>query len=554
MVEGVLGRAAPARTGGGALVIAGASLGTLFEWYDFFLYGALASDVARHFFAAVDERTGFIFALAAFGAGFIARPFGALMFGRVGDRVGRKTTFLVTMTIMGASTFLVGLLPDYAKIGVAAPILLVSLRVLQGLAIGGEYGGAAIYVGEHAPAHSRGLHTSWINTMATGGLLTALLVIVAFRLGLSQNAFGDWGWRAPFLVSAALLAVSVWVRMKLGESPMFRRMKAEGGLSRAPFSEAFGRWSNVKLVLAAMFGPVIGQAVIWYSAGFYALFFLQRVLKVADLEADLLITAGLALAAPTYPLGGWLSDRIGRRPVMITGCALGAAAVLPLFHALTWAANPALAEAQRSAPVVVIADPAACSLQFDPVGANHFDTTGCDIAKAYLSKAGVSYHSLPAAAGGAGQVRIGPRVLDLPNPRGLAGPARKAAISAFAAEAKAALAAVGYPAAADPARIDAVRVVLIVMALVSIAALIYGPMAACLVELFPTRIRYTSLSAPYHIGAGWVGGLMPAAAFAIVTANGDIYAGLWYPVLFVALSFVVCLAFLPETCGQPMED
>ena len=553
MVEGVLERAAPTQADGMALVVAGASLGTLFEWYDFLLYGSMAGDIARHFFAAVDERAAFGFALAAFAAGFIARPFGALVFGRVGDLVGRKNTFLATMIIMGLSTFVVGLLPDYAVIGVAAPIVLVALRVLQGLAVGGEYGGAVIYIGEHSPPDRRGLNTSWVNIMATLGLLTCLLVIVGFRLRMGEAQFAAWGWRLPFLVSAALLGVSLWIRLRLAESPVFRRMKAEDALSRAPYAEAFGRWRNVKLMLAALFGPVSGQAVIWYTGGFYVLFFLQRVLKVGDLQTDVLLIIALALAAPSYVLAGWLSDKIGRRPVIIAGCALGAVAVFPLFHALTWAANPALAQAQRTAPVSVYADPGACSVQFDPVGANRFDTTGCDIAKAFLSRSGVSYHSVSLPTGSVASVRIGAHVLAAPDPHGLGAPARKASIAAFAAEAKAALAAVGYPAAADPARVDSLRVILIVMALVSIAALIYGPTAAVLTELFPARIRYTSISVPYHIGAGWIGGLMPATAFAIVTGAGDIYAGLWYPVGFVALSLVVSLVFLPETRGRALE-
>ncbi len=553
MVEDVLGRVAPTRLNSAPLVIAGASLGTLFEWYDFFLYGALATYIAGHFFAAVDERTGFIFALAAFGAGFIARPFGALVFGRIGDLVGRKNTFLVTMTIMGLSTFLVGLLPGYDKIGIAAPIVLVSLRILQGLAIGGEYGGAVVYVAEHAPPDQRGFHTSWINAMATGGLITSLLVVIAFRLRLSTDDFAAWGWRLPFLVSAVLLAVSLWIRLKLNESPMFRRMKAENAGSQAPFTEAFGRWSNVRLMLAAMFGPIIGQAVVWYAAGFYALFFLTRVLKVAELQTDLLMITALVLATPAYLLAGWLCDQIGRKPVMVAGCALGAAALFPLFHALTQAANPALAMAQRTAPVVVYADPRVCSVQFDPVGANPFDASDCDVAKAFLSRAGISYRSAGLPAGGHAAIQIGGRLLVPPAPRALDTAARKAQIAAFSLRAKAALTAAGYPAAANPARVDGVRIVAIIVALVCMAALIYAPMGAMLVELFPCRIRYTSLSAPYHFGAGWVGGLMPASAFAIVTANGDIYAGLWYPVCFATISLVTCLFFLPETRGRSIE-
>jgi hypothetical protein len=472
------------------------------------------------------------------------------VFGRVGDLMGRKNTFLVTMTLMGASTFLVGLLPDYAAIGVAAPVTLVALRIVQGLAIGGEYGGAVVYIGEHARPERRGLATSWVNIMATGGLLTSLLVIVAFRTRMSEAVFAAGGWRGPFLVSAALLAISLWVRLRLNESPVFRRMKDDAALSQAPYAEAFGRWENVRLMLTALFGPVSGQAVIWYAGGFYVLFFLQRVLRVADLQTDLLMIAGLALAAPSYVLAGWLSDLVGRKPVILAGCVLGALATIPLFHALTFAANPALAEAQARAPVVVYASPGTCSVQFDPVGSSRFDSSACDIAKAFLSKAGVSYASRSLPPGAKAKVRIGAQAITAPDPGGLDPAGRKAQVAAFAAQAKAALTAAGYPSQADPARIDRPRVVLIVIALVSIAALIYGPTAAILTELFPAKIRYTSISVPYHIGAGWIGGLMPATAFAIVAGAGDIYAGLWYPVGFVTLSLIVCLLFLPETRGR----
>jgi MFS family permease len=535
------------------LVIAGASLGTLFEWYDFFLYGALASQIARHFFAGVDERTGFAFALMAFAAGFIVRPFGALVFGRIGDRVGRKNTFLVTMTIMGLSTFLVGLLPGFETIGVFAPILLVALRLLQGLAIGGEYGGAAIYVAEHAPADRRAFHTSWINAMATGGLITSLLVIISFRLLLSEGDFQAWGWRLPFLISCVLLGISLWIRLKLGESPVFRRMQAENTISKAPLSEAFLHWQNLKLVLVALFGSIAGSSTIWYTAQFYALFFLQRILKVDELQTNILMVIALAIATPSFLLIGWLSDRFGRKPFMIAGCAIAAIVVFPLFHALTRAANPALAEAQRSAPVVVYADPGACSFQFDPVGANHFDTSDCDVAKSFLTRAGVSYRTVGLAPGARAEIHIGRRVLRAPDPRGLAAEPREKTIAAFKDEAKAALTAVGYPAAADPARVDAPRVIAIVVVLVVLAAMTYAPAAAFLVELFPARIRYTSLSFPYHLGTGWIGGLLPATAFAIVTATGNIYSGLWYPVVFCTLTAVIGTLFMPETRGREIR-
>jgi hypothetical protein len=552
MVEQTAGRLPAASTDRPALVIVGASLGTLFEWYDFFLYGSLAVHIARHFFVGVDERAAFTFALIAFAVGFIARPFGALVFGRIGDLVGRKNTFLVTMTIMGLSTFLVGLLPGYATIGVAAPILLVGLRLLQGLAIGGEYGGAAIYVAEHAPADRRAVNTSWINAMATCGLIISLLVIIGARLLLNEADFQAWGWRAPFLLSVVLLAISLWVRLKLGESPVFRQMKAEKTISKAPLSEAFLKWGNLKLVLTALFGVIVGSTTIWYTAQFYTLFFLQRILKLDDLSTNLLMALALAIAAPSFLFLGWLSERIGRKPIMVAGCAIAAATIFPLFHGLTWAANPALAAAQASAPVVVYADPATCSFQFDPLGTNRFEGSDCDIAKAYLSRAGVSYQTVRLAAGGRTEVHVGPRVVQPPNPRGLSPEERIRAIAGFKAEAKAALSAVGYPDAADPARVDAPAVVAIVAFLVVLAAMTYAPAAAFLVELFPARIRYTSLSFPYHLGSGWIGGLLPATAFAIVTASGGIYSGLWYPVLFASLSTVVGLIFLPETRGRPI--
>jgi MFS family permease len=541
------------KTGGkGILVIAGASLGTLFEWYDFFLYGSLASYIAQHFFSAVEERTAFLFALAAFAAGFIVRPFGALVFGRIGDMVGRKNTFLVTMTIMGLATFLVGCLPGYETLGIAAPIALVALRLLQGLAVGGEYGGAAIYVAEHAKPGRRAFDTSWINLMATCGLFVSLAVIIALRTSMSKADFQAWGWRAPFLVSVLLLGLSLWVRLKLEESPVFRKMKAENNVAKAPWSEAFGRWSNLKWVLVAL-AAVIGNTVIWYTAQFYALFFLQRVLKLDDLVAYQLVALALLASMPLFPLIGWLSDRLGRKPFVVAGCVLGAIFVFPLFHELTRAANPALAAASASAPVSVHADPARCSVQFDPVGANKFDTTDCDIAKAFLSRAGVSYASVDLPAGGRAEVHVGGRVIPAPDPRGLAPEARAKGIAGFGEATRGALSEVGYPLAADPAHTDRIRVILIVVTLVLFAALAYAPGAAFMTELFPARVRYTSLSLPYHLGSGWFGGLLPATAFAIVAASGDIYAGLWYPVSFAAAGAVIAILFLPETRGRPIQ-
>ncbi len=534
------------------LVIAGAALGTLFEWYDFFLYGSLATYIAAHFFSGVDERTGFTLALAAFAAGFIARPFGALAFGRIGDIVGRKNTFLVTMTIMGAATFAVGLLPGRDTLGVAAPILLVVLRLLQGLAVGGEYGGAAIYVAEHAPPDRRARDTAWINGMGSAGLITSLLVIMACRLALPEAAFKAWGWRLPFLLSALLLAISLWIRLRLEESPVFARMKAEAGASRAPLSEVFGRWTNLRKVLALLLGACAGSTCVWYTAQFYSLFFLQRVLKVGDLQAYGLIALSLVVAVPAYVTLGWLADKVGRKGVILAGSALAAALIFPAFHGLTWAANPALAAAQAKAPVTVLADPATCSFQFDPVGGNRFDRSGCDIAKAFLSRAGIGYRSedRPDVVS---QVRVGGAALASPDPAAPTAEARKAAAEAFAGQAKALLAAAGYPDAADPARVNAPEVIAIVFGLIVLAGATYAPIAAMGVELFPTRIRYTALSFPYHLGSGWVGGLLPATAFAIVAANGDLYAGLWYPVIICTVSVLIGLFALPETKGRPIE-
>lgn len=535
------------------LVIGASSLGTMFEWYDFFLYGALATHIARHFFSGVNETTAFIFALAAFAAGFLVRPLGALVFGRIGDIVGRKNTFLATMALMGVSTFVVGLLPGYAQIGVAAPIILIILRLLQGLAIGGEYGGAAIYVAEHAPADRRGLHTSWIQTTAAAGLLLSLVIIMASRSALSPEAFADWGWRIPFLISIFLLGISLWIRMKLNESPVFQKMKEEATTSKAPFAEAFGRWPNLRLVLIALFGCIAGQAVTFYTGTFYALYFLERNLKVDGFTANLLIAVALALAAPLYVFFGWLSDRIGRKPIMIAGLAAATLLYFPLFKLLTAAANPELARAQAAAPVAIVADPNDCSVQFDPVGRNRFDKKSCDIAKAFLTRGSVSYENAAAPAGTIATLRIGERTIMAPNPAGLSSEARAAAIAAFQTEAQEALADVGYPKSAAPAGVSAPAVIAIVIVLMTITAMCYGPMAAYLVELFPARIRYTSMSLPYHIGNGWFGGFLPTTAFAIVAATGDVYAGLWYPVIIAGATLIIGVFVLPETHGKTLS-
>ena len=540
-------------TGNEKMVIAASSLGTVFEWYDFYLYGLLATFISAKFFSGVNETTGFILALAAFAAGFAVRPFGALVFGRVGDLVGRKYTFLVTMAIMGLSTFAVGLLPSYATIGVAAPVILVSLRLLQGLALGGEYGGAATYVAEHAPEGKRGLYTSWIQTTATLGLFAALLVVIGVRFTIGEEAFADWGWRVPFLLSILLLIVSMWIRLQLSESPVFQKMKDEGTTSKAPLTEAFARWGNLRWVIIALFGAVAGQAVVWYTGQFYALFFLEKTLKVDGATTNILTAIALALATPFFVFFGWLSDRIGRKPIILTGCAIAALAYFPLFSALTVAANPALARAQAASPVQVVAHDGECSVQFDPVGKNRFDAKSCDIAKAFLAKGGISYDNVEAPAGTIASVRIGGQTIMAPDPARVSGVERKAAIEAFQGEARAALDAAGYPAAAEDAAIDKPMVVLILFALVLLVTMVYGPIAAMLVELLPSRIRYTSMSLPYHIGNGWFGGFLPTVVFAMVAATGNIYYGLWYPIVVASLTVVIGLIALPETFRRNID-
>ncbi|HYN45363.1 MAG TPA: MFS transporter, partial [Allosphingosinicella sp.] len=471
----------------------------------------------------------------------------AILFGRIGDLVGRKYTFLVTMGIMGLSTFAVGLLPSYAAAGVAAPVLLVALRLAQGLALGGEYGGAATYVAEHAPAGRRGLYTSFIQTTATLGLFLALIVVISLRTWLGEAAFAAWGWRLPFLLSILLLAVSLWIRMKLEESPVFARMKEQGKGSKAPLTEAFARWSNLKLVLIALFGAVAGQAVVWYAGQFYALFFLERTLRVDGATANILIAIALALATPFFILFGWLSDKIGRKKIILAGCALAALTYFPLFEALSKAANPALHAATASAPVRVAADPADCSVQFDPIGRNKFDARSCDVVKAFLARSGVSYADVAAPPGAGARLEVGSTFIAAP-----AGGAE--AIAAFQAEARAALTQAGYPERAEPAQVNKPLVVLILFVLVLYVTMVYGPIAALLVELFPTRIRYSSMSLPYHIGNGWFGGFLPTTAFAMVAATGDIYYGLWYPILVAGVTVVVGLVFLPETYRRKLED
>jgi len=535
------------------LVITASSLGTVFEWYDFYLYGLLATFISKVFFAGVNETTGFILALGAFAAGFAVRPFGALVFGRLGDLVGRKYTFLVTMGLMGISTFAVGLLPGYETIGIASPIILVALRILQGLALGGEYGGAATYVAEHAPDNKRGLYTSFIQITATFGLFAALLVVLGVRTGMGEDTFSGWGWRVPFLLSSILLGVSMWIRMQLNESPVYQKMKEEGKGSKSPIKDSFGNWGNLKFVLIALFGAVAGQAVVWYTGQFYAMFYLEKILKVDGATTNYLIAIALALGTPFFVFFGWLSDRIGRKYLILGGCALAALTYFPAFHTLSEAANPALAKASVSAPVVVTANDAECSFQFDPIGKNKFDSTSCDIAKAFLAKSGINYTNAAAPAGTIASVSIGGKVLNAPNPAQVSGEDRAAAITAYQDQVKATLAEAGYPAAADTDGMDKVTVVAVLFYLVLLVTMVYGPIAAMLVELFPSNIRYTSMSLPYHLGNGWFGGFLPTTAFAMVAATGDIYYGLWYPVVIAVMTVVIGLLFLPETFRRSID-
>ena len=562
-------------------VIFASSLGTVFEWYDFYLYGSLAAIIAKQFFSGLDEGSAFIFALLAFAAGFIVRPFGAIFFGRLGDMIGRKYTFLVTILIMGASTFLVGILPNYASWGAAAPIILIALRLLQGLALGGEYGGAATYVAEHAPHGKRGAFTSWIQTTATLGLFLSLMVILGTRTAIGEEAFADWGWRVPFLVSILLLAVSVYIRLSMNESPAFAKMKAEGKTSKAPLSESFGEWKNLKIVILALVGLTAGQAVVWYSGQFYALFFLTQALKVDGPTANIMVAISLIIGTPFFIIFGALSDKIGRKPIILAGCFLAAVTYFPVFTALTKAANPDLAAAQAVAKVTVTADPAECSFQFNPTGTKKF-TSSCDIAKQKLASASVSYDNIVAPAGQAAVIKVGEtEVTTVVTPEDIA--AAKAAAQAklealnaadpkdpkaiaaatasvkalssektakdatFTGKLSAALKAAGYPAKADMAKFDKVSVIIILTYLVILVTMVYGPIAAMLVEMFPTRIRYTSMSLPYHIGNGWFGGLLPTTAFAIVAQTGNMYNGLWYPIIIAGATVVIGGLFIKET-------
>jgi len=526
-------------------VIIASSVGTIFEWYDFYLAGSLAANIAANFFAGVNPTAAFIFTLLGFAAGFAVRPFGALFFGSLGDLIGRKYTFLVTMTLMGIATFVVGLLPGYASIGIAAPILFIACRLLQGLALGGEYGGAATYVAEHSPQGRRGFYTSWIQTTATVGLFLSLLVILALRLSLTPEQFAAWGWRVPFLVSILLLAVSIWIRLQLQESPAFQRMKAEGKGSKTPLREAFGVWKNAKIALIALFGGTAGQAAVWYTGQFYALFFLTQTLKLDGTTSNIVIAVALAIGTPFFIFFGWLSDKIGRKPIILAGCALAMVTYFPLFHALTNAVNPALNAAIEKSPVTVIADPNECSFQFNPTGTASF-TSSCDIAKSFLARNSVNYGNQAAPAGTPAQIKIGDKVVTSFD-KAKAGAEGAAKERAFNTEATAAIRAAGYPATADPKQVNMTMVIVILTILVIYVTMVYGPIAALLVELFPTRIRYSGMSLPYHIGNGWFGGFLPPTAFAIVAATGNIYSGLWYPIVVAGMTLVIGLLFMPET-------
>lgn len=604
-------------TGEEKKVIFASSLGTVFEWYDFYLYGSLAIYIGANFFSQYPETTRNIFALLAFAAGFLVRPFGALVFGRLGDLVGRKYTFLVTILIMGFSTFLVGVLPNASQIGIAAPIILIILRMLQGLALGGEYGGAATYVAEHAPNGRRGYYTSWIQTTATLGLFLSLMVILGVQFAVGREAFADWGWRIPFLLSVILLGVSVWIRLKMSESPAFKKMKEEGKTSKAPLSEAFGQWKNAKIAIIALVGAVIGQAVVWYTGQFYALFFLQSILKVDGQSANIMVACALLLGTGFFVLFGWLSDKIGRKPIIMAGLVLAMLTYFPLFKALTWAGNPALAQAQASVRATVTAAPGDCRFQFNPTGTAKF-TTSCDIATSFLTRNSVPYDVVEGPAGQPATVKIGEKTITSYD-AAAAGANAAANDRAFQKQINMALQEGGYPLVrgaaqvpaakldafvaanpelalnadtvratpaktvpaeklvadklmtapelngatemavytvagggafamvADPAAVNWIAIIAVLTVLVIYVTMVYGPIAALLVEMFPTRIRYSGMSLPYHIGNGWFGGLLPATAFAMSAAKGDIYYGLWYPIIFAGITLVVGLLFLPET-------
>lgn len=550
-MSAVQAAAAPAGVGSRqmTLVLVASSAGTVFEWYDFFIFGSLAAIIAAHFYSGAGAAQGYVLALLTFAAGFAVRPLGALVFGRFGDRRGRKRAFLITITLMGLATVGVGLLPDYSAIGATAPFVLLAMRLVQGFAIGGEYGGAAIYVAEHAESSRRGAATGWIQTAAAIGLLLALVVILACRTLFGEDVFRAWAWRIPFVLSAGLLAISLWIRLKLDESPLFRRIQKEGTQSKAPLAESFLRRGNLNVVLIALFGLLMGQGVVWYTAFFYTQFFLEGVVKVAPAEVNLLIMAVTVASAFLHQFFAWLSDRTGRKPVMLLGLALAAASFLPGFQWLAQSANPALVAAAARAPVTVIAAPGDCSVQFDLIGKAEF-ATSCDLAKGALASAGVPYRNRSAPAGTRARILVGGRTVESPDGRTLGAVALRAAKTRFAQQLKDALSTAGYPAKADLARLNVPRTLGLLLIFIIAASALYGPQAAALVELFPTRIRYSALSLPYHVGVGWFGGFLPVTSYAIVVATGDIYAGLWYPTIVAGIGFFVALFLLPETCRR----
>ena len=533
-------------------VIAASSAGTAFEWYDFFIFGSLALTIQKVFFAGLNPTAGLIAALGLFAAGFAFRPLGAIIFGVIGDRLGRKGAFLATVSLMGGATFLIGVLPTYATAGILSPILLILLRILQGIALGGEYGGAAIYVAEHSPNDRRGFTTGWIQVTASIGLIAGLLVILATRTAVGEAAFLDWGWRVPFLISVVLLVISVWLRFRLSESPAFAKLKEEGAVTTAPLRESFARWDILKRVLIAFFGIMLAQGAVWYLSFFYIQVFLTKSLGVPEATKDALMLGVTVASAPLYVFFGWLSDRVGRKPVMLGGMLLALAAYYPGFHAIAGAANPALVEAQRRTPVIVYTDPATCSVQFDPIGTRQFKTA-CDIARSLLASTGISYSSRPSEDGRT-VIAVGDQRLEVPDGSALDGPELKALKDETGAKIKAALAAEGYPERADPKQMNLPVIVFWLMVFAVAATALYGPQAAALVEMFPTRVRYTAMSLPYHVGTGWIGGFLPVTSFALVAITGDIYASLWYPVVFTVIPIVVSLIFLKETRGKPLEE
>ena len=535
-----------------ARVVIASSTGTAFEWYDFFIFGGLASVFSKVFFAALEPTQALIAALALFGAGFAFRPLGALIFGVIGDRLGRKGAFLITVSLMGGATFLIGLLPTYATAGVIAPTLLILLRICQGIALGGEYGGAAIYVAEHAPNDRRGASTGWIQASASFGLLAGLLVIVATRSSVGEAAFNDWGWRVPFLLSVILLAISVWIRAKLSESPAFAKLQEEGQVTKTPLREAFGNWNSMKQVLIAFFGIMCAQGAVWYFTFFYLQVFLEKSLGLPAQTKDLLLIVMTVVSAPLYVYFGWLSDRVGRKPVMVGGMALALILYFPASHWMASAVNPALVAAQQATPVVVETDPATCSAQFDPVGTAKF-TSACDLAKSALVTKGISY-TTRASPDGVTRVLVGSSAVAIEGGDGLSSTDLKAHKAKTGETIGAALQSAGYPKSADPAHTNLTVLILILLAFVVAATALYGPQASALVEMFPTRVRYTAMSFPYHFGTGWVGGFLPVTSFALVALTGNIYAGLWYAVVFTGISVVVSILFLKETVGKPLEE